>query len=113
MWAKGARFLDLAWQGGRLGPAPLSYATAPISNFTVRDQRKLARKMPFSRRGSTLASTVVNYCIPNVLQLNVEGLTASEISVILPLVFKNNSLIIITQETHCTTGDMLVYPTST
>ena len=45
---------------------------------------------------------------PSILQLNTEGLTASNISVIELLAYKNKALVIVLQEPHCTTADKLV-----
>jgi len=38
------------------------------------------------------------------------GFTASKISVIEQLAYKNKALVIVLQETHCTTADKLVIP---
>ena len=43
-------------------------------------------------------------------QLNTEGLTSDKTSVIEQLAYKNKAFIIVLQETHCTTADMLVIP---
>jgi len=45
---------------------------------------------------------------PNILQLATEGLTASKISGIDELAYKNKALAIVLQETYCTTADKLV-----
>jgi len=71
-------------------------------------QRSLGHNTPFSGRGSKNA--VEDDPRPNVLQLNTEGLTASKISIIEQLAYKNKAFIIILQETHCTTADKLVIP---
>jgi len=64
-------------------------------------------KTPFSARGSISAAEDPR---PNILQLNTEGLTADKISVIALLAYKNKALIIVLQETHCTTAGRLVIP---
>jgi len=46
----------------------------------------------------------------SILQLNTEGLTESKISVNKQLVYKHKALVIILQETHCTTADKIVIP---
>ena len=43
-----------------------------------------------------------------ILQLNTKGFTASKITVI--VTYKNKAVIIVLQETHCTTADKLVIP---
>jgi len=62
---------------------------------------------PFSGRGSRNAAEDV---LPNILQLNTEGLTADKISVIEQLAYKKKAFIIVLQETRCTTADKLVIP---
>jgi len=47
---------------------------------------------------------------PSILQLTTEGLTASKISGIDELAYKNKALAIVLKETHCTTADKLVIP---
>jgi len=47
---------------------------------------------------------------PSILQLNTEGITANKISIIEQLAYKNKALVIVLQETHCTTADKLVIP---
>ncbi|XP_076823231.1 uncharacterized protein LOC143469422 [Clavelina lepadiformis] len=71
----------------------------------TRVQRRVARETPFLGRGS---SSVEKYRRPTVLQLNTEGITASKISVIEHLANKHQALIIVLQETHCTSMDKLV-----
>ena len=46
--------------------------------------------------------------VPKVLQLNVEGLSASKICVINQLVTKHKVIVILLQETLCTNADQLV-----
>ena len=51
--------------------------------------------------------------VPSTLQLNVECLNANGICVVRHLANKNNALVIIFQETHCTNADQLVIPNHT
>jgi len=67
----------------------------------------VGHKTHFSGRGSINAA---ENPLPNILQLNTEGLTAEKISVIEQLAYKNKAFIIVLQETHCTTADKLVIP---
>ena len=74
------------WGGKRINPRP----------------QKL--KSP-SCRGDATPSLV-----PNILQLNVEGLTPSKICVISQLVARHKALVILLQETHCNKADQLAIP---
>jgi len=65
----------------------------------------VGRKTPFSGRGSRNAAEDPRN---NILQLNIEGLTANKIFVIEQLAYKNKVFIIVIQETHCTRADKLV-----
>ena len=49
-------------------------------------------------------------CRPNILQLNIEGLTASKICIESQLATRHKAQIIFLQETHCTTPDWLELP---
>jgi len=75
---------------------------ATIATRAGRVRHGVGHKAPFSRRGSRNASEDPR---PNILQLNIEGLTADKISVIEQLAYKNKAFIIVLQETHCTTAD--------
>ena len=59
------------------------------------------RETPFSGR-------LVKYLQPAVIQLNIEGTTASKISMVERLAHKTEALVILLQETHCTCIDKLV-----
>ena len=52
----------------------------------------------FSGRGSRNAAEDP---LPNILQLNTEGLTEDKTSVIEQLAYRNKAFIIVLQETHC------------
>ena len=47
---------------------------------------------------------------PTILQLNIEGLTASKINVLHHLAMQSEALVIQLQETHCTDAEKLVLP---
>jgi len=66
---------------------------------------------PFSGHGSRNAAE--DNPRPNMLQLNTERLTASKFSVNEQLAFNKKALIIVLQETHCTTADKLLIPNFT
>jgi len=71
-------------------------------------QRGMGQTTHFSGRGSRNAAE--DDPRPNILQLNIEGLTANKISVIEQLAYKNKAFIIVLQKTHCTTADKLLIP---
>ena len=47
---------------------------------------------------------------PTILQLNIEGLTASKMNVLHHLAMQFEALVILLQETHCTNAEKLVLP---
>ena len=47
---------------------------------------------------------------PTILQLNIEGLTASKMNVLCHLAMQSEALVILLQETHCTNAEKLVLP---
>ena len=47
---------------------------------------------------------------PTILQLNIEGLTASKMNVLHHLAMQSEALVILLQETHCTDAEKLVLP---
>ena len=48
--------------------------------------------------------------LPNILQLNIEGLTASKLNFLHQLAMQSEALVILLQETHCTDAEKLVLP---
>jgi len=65
------------------------------------DLRPRKRKFPDANFSAT---------VPSVLQLNIEGLSASKIFIIEQLANRHKALIILLQETHCTNVDRLMIP---
>ena len=47
---------------------------------------------------------------PTILQLNIEGLTASNMNVLHHFAMQSEALVILLQETHCTDAEKLVLP---
>ena len=47
---------------------------------------------------------------PTILQMNIEGLTASKMNVLHYLVLQPEAFVILPQETHCTDAEKLVLP---
>ena len=79
--------------------------------FTVTDV--LARPCNWqtpSGRDDASKRIVNKFQRPAILQLNIEDLTASKISVLLHLASQREALIILLQETHCTSAQRLVVP---
>ena len=61
-------------------------------------------KLPFS------GHIVNKFRRPTILQLNIEGLTASKMNVLHHLAMQSEALIILLQENHCTDAEKLVLP---
>ena len=74
------------------------------------------RKTSFSGRGNVrikrpFSGHIANkFRRPTILQLNIEGLTASKMNVFHHLAMQSEALIILLQETHCTDAEKLVLP---
>ena len=64
-------------------------------------QRGMGLTTPFLGRSSRNAAE--DNPLPNILQLNTEGLTDNKISVIEQPAYKSKAFIIVLQETHCIT----------
>ena len=66
------------------------------------------RQTPFSGRGDALLSghTVAKFRRPAVLQLNIEGLTASKMNILYHLAVQYEATVSIFQDTHCSCTDM-------
>ena len=64
----------------------------------------------FSGRGDTSKRIVNKFRRPAILQLNIEGLTASKMSVLYHIAAQRESLVILLEETHCTSAERLVLP---
>ena len=65
---------------------------------------------PFSGWGDASKRIVNKFQRPVILQLNIEGLTASKISVLHYLAAQREALVVLLHETHCTTAQRLVLP---
>ena len=72
--------------------------------------------MSFSGRGNarmklSFSGHIANkFRRPTILQLNIEGLTASKMNVLHHLAMQSGALVILLQETHCTDAEKLVLP---
>ena len=72
------------------------------TSFSGRDHAKI--KLPFSGHIANKFRRLT------ILQLNIEGLTASKINVLHYLAMQSEALAILLQETHCTDVEKLVLP---
>ena len=79
-------------------------------------QASVDRKMSFSGRGNAwkkllFSGHIVNKLRrPSILQLNIEGLTASKMNVFHYLALLSDALVILLQETHCIDAEKLILP---
>ena len=65
---------------------------------------------PFSWRGDASKRIVNKLQRPTILQLNIKDVTASKMSVLYHLTAERETLIILLQETYCTSAQRLVLP---
>ena len=65
---------------------------------------------PFSGRGDASKRIANRFRRPDILQLNIKGLTASKMSVLNHLAAQREALVILLQEIHCTSAQRLVLP---
>ena len=83
-----------------------------LNGETPNDVQAGQRQTSFSGRGDAhLRRTVNKFQRPSILQLNIEGLTASKMSVLHHLALQCEALVILSQETHCTSVERLDLPT--
>ena len=85
-----------------------------LDGGTPNDVQAGQRQTFFSGRGDAhLRRTVNKFQRPSILQLNIEGLTASKMSVLQDehhLALQCEALVILLQETHCTSVEKLDLP---
>ena len=84
-----------------------------VSTLPDAQPRPTNRQTSFSGRGdvcSTSGHIVNKFRRPAILQLNIEGLTASKMNVLHHLAVQFEALVILLQETHCAFTDKLVIP---
>ena len=65
---------------------------------------------PFSKWGDSSKRIVNKFRRPAILQLNMEGFTASKMSILYHLAAQREALVILLQETHCTSAQRFVQP---
>ena len=77
-----------------------------------------SRQTSFSGRGNAwiklpCSGHIANkFRRPTILQLNIEGLTASKMNVFHHFAMQSEALVILLQETHCTDAEKLNYQTT-
>ena len=84
-----------------------------VSTLPDAQPRPTNRQTFFSGRGDICSASghIVNkFRRPAILQLNIEGLTASKMNILHHLAVQFEALIILLQETHCAFIDKLVFP---
>ena len=72
------------------------------TSFSGRGDECVAHKLPFS------GHIIKKFQGPSILQLNIEGLTASKMNVLHHLATQLEAFVILLQETHCTSAEKLV-----
>ena len=84
-----------------------------VSTLPDAQPRPTNRQTSFSGRGDVCPASghiVYKFQRPAILQLNIEGLTASKMNVLHHLAVQFEALVILLQETHCASTDKLVIP---
>ena len=101
-----------AWRDNALAEYSMSHFVFVHSAArTPNDVQAGQRQTSFSGRGDAhLRRTVNKFQRPSILQLNIEGLTASKMSVLHHLALQCEALVILLQETHCTSVERLDLP---
>ena len=93
-----------------------TYQNGTVSTHSDVQCRSANRQTSFSGRGNAkiklpFSGHIANkFQRPTILQLNIEGLTASKMNVLHHLAMQSEALVILLQETHCTDAEKLVLP---
>ena len=87
---------------GRVSTCSNVQGPANQTSFLGRDDECVAHKLPFS------GYIIKKFCGPSILQLNIEGLTASKMNVLYHLATQLEAFVILLQETHCISAEKLV-----
>ena len=103
------RKVSLMLCGNRMCPpgrvSTYSYVQGPANqqtSFSGRDDECVAHKLPFS------GHIIKKFSGPSILQLNIQGLTASKMNVLHHLATQLEAFVILLQETHCISAEKLV-----
>ena len=92
------------------------YQNGRVSNHSDVQCRSANRQTSFSGLGNAwvklpFSGHIANkFRRPTILQLNIEGLTASKMNVLHHLAMQSDALVILLQETHCTDAEELILP---
>ena len=93
-----------------------TYQNGRVSTHSDVQCRPANRQTFFSGRGNAriklpFSGNIANkFRRPTILQLNIEGLTASKINILHHLTMQSETLDILLQEIHCTDAEKLVLP---
>ena len=87
---------------GRVSTCSDVQGPANQTSFSGRDDECVAHKLPFS------GHIIKKFRGPSILQLNIEGLTASKMNVLHHLAIQLEAFVILLQETHCISAEKLV-----
>ena len=93
-----------------------TYQTGRVSIYSDVQCGSANRQTSFAGRGNvriklSFSGHIANkFRKPTILQLNIEGLTASKINILHHLAMQSKALVILLQETHCTDAEKLVLP---
>ena len=93
-----------------------TYQNGRVSTHSDVRRGSANRQTSFSGRGNVkiklpfLGHITNKFRRPTILQLNIEGLTASKINALHHLAMQSEALVILLQETHCTDAKKLVFP---
>ena len=93
-----------------------TYQNERVSTHSDVQCESASRQTSFSGRGNVriklpFSGHIANkFRRPTILQLNIEGLTASKMNVLHHLAMQSEALVILLQETHCTDAEKLVLP---
>ena len=93
-----------------------TYQNGRVSTHSDVQCGSVNRQTSFSGRGNVriklpFSGHIANkFRRPTILQLNIEGLTASKMNVLHHLAMQSEALVILLQETHCTDTEKLVLP---
>ena len=93
-----------------------TYQNGKVSTHSDVQYGSANRQTSFSGRGNVRIKLAFSGHIankfrgPTILQLNIEGFTASKMNVLHHLAMQSEALVILLQETHCTDAENLVLP---
>ena len=93
-----------------------TYQNGRVSTHSDVQCGSASRQTSFSGRGNVriklpFSGHIANkFRRPTILQLNIEGLTASKMNVLHHLAMQSEALVILLQKTHCTDAEKLVLP---